>query len=322
MLKKLFNPSGRVNRLQNIGYELLSLIIMLVVGTVLSSIILGLLYLIGSYDEVLASGATTITPQSGVEFIILIPIIALIISSIIIKIKRLHDINLSGWWLPIFMLLVIPYIALYFWQGTEGKNRFDEDNDKTTDNSDTSLVKAVYNHSKDIAAEIKPTVSEYKQKHATSKIEAENKDINLVDEDTMYEQVMLEIEEDNKVKATWAKALAQSDGDKDRAEALYIQFRVKEIQKLQTIKYPEQKNNKIPISNENDNYNMTNRVKEIEIALNGTNKNVTANKDISTPTSDVFFQTVLNIFKMVAALTLPFIFVIGIIFLIATTVAR
>ena len=63
--------------------------------------------------------------------------------------------------------------------------------------------------------------------------EAPDQNVELENEDAIYEQVMLEIEEDKKVKATWARALAQSDGDKDKAEALYIQFRVKEIIKLE-----------------------------------------------------------------------------------------
>ena len=93
-------------------------------------------------------------------------------------------------------------------------------------NSDDSLVKAVYNHSKDIAKEIKPKVEEYKQKHQNSQ---HNKD-NL-NEDKIYEEIMIEIEENKKNKSTWAKALSQSDGDKDKAESLYIKFRFEMMNK-------------------------------------------------------------------------------------------
>lgn len=224
MLKKLFNPSGRVNRLQNLGYELLGFVSMWVVGAVLAFAVFGTMYLVGVYNK-------SMTLPSGSELLIifLLPTLVAMYSNMIIKIKRLHDMNLSGWWLPIFLLLVIPYIALYFWPGTNGKNRFDEDNDKTINNSNPSLTKAVYNHAKDIAAEAKPAISEYKQKHATSQTQAENQHIDLVDEDAIYEQVMLEIEEDRKVKSTWAKALAKSDGDREKTEALYINLRVQNI---------------------------------------------------------------------------------------------
>ena len=40
---------------------------------------------------------------------------------------------------------------------------------------------------------------------------------------------MLEIEENKKVKSTWAKALAQSDGDDKKADSLYINLRVTQI---------------------------------------------------------------------------------------------
>ena len=125
MLEKLFSPKGRVTRLQNLGYELLVFVSMCVVGAILSFAVFGTMYLVGVYNESLA-------PKSELSIIFLLLTLLAMYSNIIIKIKRLHDMNLSGWWLPIFLLLVIPYIALYFWPGTKGKNRFDEDNDKTT----------------------------------------------------------------------------------------------------------------------------------------------------------------------------------------------
>ena len=92
----------------------------------------------------------------------------------------------------------------------------------------TPLSKAVYNHSKDIVNDIKPAINEYKEKHSITKTENEmtqslNSEIN---EDEIYEKIMIEIEQDNKVKSTWAKALSQSDGDDKKAQSLYIKLRV------------------------------------------------------------------------------------------------
>lgn len=42
-----------------------------------------------------------------------------------------------------------------------------------------------------------------------------------IDEDAIYEEVMLEIEEDNKIKSAWAKAIVQSEGDDKKVEFLY-----------------------------------------------------------------------------------------------------
>ena len=55
---------------------------------------------------------------------------------------------------------------------------------------------------------------------------------------------MLEIEEDRKIKGTWARALAQSEGNKDKAESLYINLRVQNIQ--------EEHQEQIEIQNEQD----------------------------------------------------------------------
>ena len=45
----------------------------------------------------------------------------------------------------------------------------------------------------------------------------------------IYEKIMIEIETDNEIKSTWAKALSQSDGDDKKANSLYINLRVQEI---------------------------------------------------------------------------------------------
>ncbi|WP_415405661.1 hypothetical protein ACLHDG_07800 [Sulfurovum sp. CS9] len=58
----------------------------------------------------------------------------------------------------------------------------------------------------------------------------ENEDDTSLDDEILYEYVLLnEIEEDNKVKSTWAKALAHSDGIDVKAESIYMQYRVQSI---------------------------------------------------------------------------------------------
>jgi len=134
--------------------------------------------------------------------------------------NRIRDYG-SNPWISVFSFIPLVNIGLALYYGIV-KYKKKLVSDSVVDNSDTSLAKAVYNHTKDIATEVKPTIDDYKQKHATSQ--------NLVqNDDAIYEQVMLEIEEDRKVKSAWARALSQADGDKDKAEALYIQFRVKAI---------------------------------------------------------------------------------------------
>ena len=102
----------------------------------------------------------------------------------------------------------------------------------------TPLSKAVYNHSKDIVNDIKPAINEYTEKHSSKNdnIEQISKNISAstindfeINEDEIYEKIMIEIEEDKKVKSSWARALSQNDGDKDKAEAIYIKLRFDEI---------------------------------------------------------------------------------------------
>lgn len=159
--------------------------------------------------------------------------------------NRIRDYG-SNPWLSLLALIPLVNLVVTFYYGiVQYKNKPVDSN--TSIHNSPSLSKAVYNHTKDIASEIKPTINEYKEKHQTSKTDTSN--ISSIDEDAIYEKVMLEIEENNKVKSTWAKALAQSEGVKDRAESLYINFRVQniknEVEKILEIKEEQEQKNKL-----------------------------------------------------------------------------
>ena len=125
--------------------------------------------------------------------------------------------------LSIYVLITIVLILTFI--KINKKNEIKQN--KISNPNETSFSKAVINHSKDIASEIKPTINEYKEKHSTTKNENQTTKNTSpeINEDEIYEKIMIEIEEDKKVKSTWAKALAQSNGDKDKAEAIYIKLR-------------------------------------------------------------------------------------------------
>ncbi len=141
--------------------------------------------------------------------------ISIIIPTISVSVRRIHDIGLSGWWgfifIPIgFFMLIVALIPT------------------KKDSSNVTIVKAVYNHGKDISSEIKSDIENYKVKHSST-IEEKNK---ILDEYEIYEQIMLEIELNQKVKSAWAKALAQSKGNKDKAESMYINIRFNTLANL------------------------------------------------------------------------------------------
>ena len=53
---------------------------------------------------------------------------------------------------------------------------------------------------------------------------------NRDEETILYEYVLNEIEDGYRVRGIWAKALAMSEGDENKATSLYIQYRVQNIQ--------------------------------------------------------------------------------------------
>ncbi|MFQ1015893.1 DUF805 domain-containing protein [Avibacterium paragallinarum] len=56
--------------------------------------------------------------------------LATLIPSLAVRVRRLHDIDRSGWWLLIGFIPVIGFIVLFIFaclDGTRGRNRFGED---------------------------------------------------------------------------------------------------------------------------------------------------------------------------------------------------
>ncbi|WP_295352768.1 DUF805 domain-containing protein [uncultured Succinivibrio sp.] len=83
---------------------------------------------------------TVFTGMIGAYLMIAIFIIALVgllVPSIAVTVRRMHDLNVSGWWLILFLvlsliplinnLLVIGYIICFCLKGTSGPNKFGED---------------------------------------------------------------------------------------------------------------------------------------------------------------------------------------------------
>ena len=163
-----------------------------------------------------------LSPQTSAIFGVLT-----LLPHIAVSVRRLNDINLSGWWALLFIPTAIPMLIAACIDSKE-------ENQTIVDNTNKSLAKAVINHSKEFVQEVKPTINNYIEKHNKideivikndSKIE-NNMIFENINEDEIYEQVLHEIEKDDKVKSTWAKALSQSDGDDKKAQSLYIKLRV------------------------------------------------------------------------------------------------
>ncbi len=173
--------------------------------------------------------------------------IAAFFPSIAVMIRRLHDINMSGWWGWLFIPLGLPMIIVGF---IEGKEEQEQKQDEKFNTSPVSVMSAVVNHSKDAISKVKPAVADYVEKHQTvnsskdtvsqiklAAVESVKREENIfhdtvdyeINEDEIYAQAMTEIEEDKKVKGIWAKALALSEGDTNKETSLYIKLRANDI---------------------------------------------------------------------------------------------
>lgn len=56
--------------------------------------------------------------------------LALLIPGITVSVRRLHDVDRSGWWLFIILIPLIGFFVLLYWyckKGTDGSNRFGND---------------------------------------------------------------------------------------------------------------------------------------------------------------------------------------------------
>ncbi|GHU04863.1 membrane protein [Alphaproteobacteria bacterium] len=66
----------------------------------------------------------------GTFFVNLIASLALLLPGLGVSVRRLHDLEKSGWWLLIALIPVIGALLLLYWciqRGTVGPNRFGDD---------------------------------------------------------------------------------------------------------------------------------------------------------------------------------------------------
>ena len=115
LLNKIYTTEGRLNRLSFLKYQ--------VIWTLISAVVVFILGFIGGFlsgdpQSILVTGPTGIWSFiSG-------------IGGVMLSIRRLHDLDKSGWMLLLVLIPLIDIIfLLYLWlaPGTVGRNRFGED---------------------------------------------------------------------------------------------------------------------------------------------------------------------------------------------------
>jgi uncharacterized membrane protein YhaH (DUF805 family) len=111
VLKQYFDFSGRARRKEYWMFVLFNIIVSFVLGIV--------------------DGATGMMMAEGsVGMLGSVYTLAILIPSIAVGARRLHDIGRSGWWMLIALIPVIGVIVLIVWyatEGTRGDNRFGPD---------------------------------------------------------------------------------------------------------------------------------------------------------------------------------------------------
>ncbi len=78
---------------------------------------------------VLVQGILSIESVDDYVWVVFIVYLLLLPPTIAVTVRRLHDLDNSGWW-ALLMLIPIGGFILFFWnlqKGTEGPNRFGED---------------------------------------------------------------------------------------------------------------------------------------------------------------------------------------------------
>lgn len=74
--------------------------------------------------------ATGLEQSAGYGFVYVLTAIALLLPSLAVAVRRLHDTDRSGWWLLIGFIPLIGAIVLLIWyvtRGTPGDNRYGPD---------------------------------------------------------------------------------------------------------------------------------------------------------------------------------------------------
>jgi len=120
---KFYSPKGRFSRSRYLAYSLAIALPLMLIGIIAAIFI-----------PSLSAGNPEAFGQffSGGLMIVAIPLfIAFFALTVIMLIRRLHDLNLSGWWvIAVLILAMIPivgsltYAFVYFKGGDQGANRF------------------------------------------------------------------------------------------------------------------------------------------------------------------------------------------------------
>ena len=90
------------------------------------------LFAIGLVDTfvIAPSLGFNITDENAGQPLSMLFVLAMFLPNLAVSVRRLHDLNKSGWWLLLGLLPVVGVLVLLYWiiqSGTEGSNEFGSD---------------------------------------------------------------------------------------------------------------------------------------------------------------------------------------------------
>jgi uncharacterized membrane protein YhaH (DUF805 family) len=175
----------------------------------------------------------------GLDLVATFLSVAASLPHISVSARRLHDVNLSGWWQLIALTIigVIPLLYFNCKRGNTHKNRFGEGPLGSPVVPDTPLEQV--SQERHVATPTSLTKMEVDAVSRSPEVAieatgpaylAERADEPLMEDDDLvfYEQALGELEDDKKHKGIWAKAFAESEGDEE-AKKSYIRMRVRNL---------------------------------------------------------------------------------------------
>jgi len=169
-------------------------------------------------------------------------LLCVLLPSIAVGIRRMHDANHSGWW------LLFPVVNLIFLiqESQEGENRFGpnphEDKIGIAQSNSKSVLPSSF-HQRDnteinsikVSVDVKP-LEPPRLNVTPSELQGGNLEEIALSEEDLFEIIANELESGNAQKGLWIKLYSQCGGDETQTKVKYIGERIAQLRDLENQK--------------------------------------------------------------------------------------
>jgi uncharacterized membrane protein YhaH (DUF805 family) len=118
--KRIFVFKGRSSRKEYVIFYIFGILSIVFISLLVAPILISLLEE-SKYNNIFFS---SLKVYIVIQFIIFI---VYILASISLTVRRLHDLNFSGWWILLTLVIpFLPFLTFVFMKGTKGPNKYGE----------------------------------------------------------------------------------------------------------------------------------------------------------------------------------------------------